>query len=306
MRNKKLLAFFSFLIILAFIVYIIIDIARKPVDVADETLASDEAAPPERWRILHEEFISDSLKAVAVSSDGYIYVGGGSLLSLYDKDLSKIRTIKTPAKITAIAVYGDTVFTTSEEQIFLFSKDGKLIGEWGPFEANSIITSVSANRNYVAVADAGNKIVFILNKRGEVKSMTGHFGEKLIIPSPYFDVCLTPDNVLYMAHTGNFRVEKRSIDGRLLSYFGESGSSPEAFCGCCNPAHFTLVPQGFITAEKGINRIKILDPEGGFTEFVSSVNDFVASVPLDVASADGRTIYGANPADGKLYVFVRR
>jgi hypothetical protein len=190
--------------------------------------------------------------------------------------------------------------------IFLLSKDGRMLTEWGPYEANCLITSVSANKGYLAIADASNKTVFILNKDGVVVSMIGNFGERLLIPSPYFDVSLTDDNVLFMAHTGNFRIETRNINGDILSAFGEPGSAPEDFCGCCNPAHFAVIPQGFVTAEKGINRIKILSTEGKFLEFVNSENEFIPSVPLDVASSDGKIIYAANPADSKLYVFVRK
>jgi hypothetical protein len=60
-----------------------------------------------------------------------------------------------------------------------------------------------------------------------------------------------------------------------------------------------------VTAEKGINRIKILNNKGDFVEFVNSKNNFIKSVPLDLASADGVTIYGAYPGDSKLYVFNR-
>ena len=88
--------------------------------------------------------------------------------------------------------------------------------------------------------------------------------------------------------------------------FGEPGMAPGAFCGCCNPAHFIVTPNGFITSEKGINRIKILGKSGEFIEFVTSRNKFVPSIPLDLASADGNILYAANPADSKLYVFRRK
>jgi hypothetical protein len=52
--------------------------------------------------------------------------------------------------------------------------------------------------------------------------------------------------------------------------------------------------------------IVILDEKGEFVEFVSADNNFTASIPLDIASPDGKTIYAANPADSKLYVFKRR
>ena len=307
MNKKKYLALFSLVIILAFIGYIIYDTARPARDNEEQTsLADNEAKLPDQWRIQQEVFIREGLNAVAVSADGDIYLGGDSFISCYNKELKETWNLDTPEKITAISVYGDTVFAASEELIFLLNKNGKLICEWGPYEVNCIITSVSANKDYLAIADAGNKTVFILRKDGEVLSMIGHFGEKLIIPSPYFDVNLTDDNNLFLANTGYFRIEKRTVDGKILSSFGEPGSALENFCGCCNPAHFALIPQGFVTAEKGINRIKIMGPEGGFIEYVSSENDFIASVPLDVASADGKTIYGANSADYKLYVFTRR
>ena len=88
--------------------------------------------------------------------------------------------------------------------------------------------------------------------------------------------------------------------------FGVAGTAPEAFCGCCNPAHIAAIPQGFVTAEKGINRIKILDRDGNFVEFVSSSNDFVESQPLDLASSDGKKIYAANKADNNIYLFIRK
>ena len=135
--------------------------------------------------------------------------------------------------------------------------------------------------------------------------MIGQSDNNFVIPSPYFDVDLD-NNLLYAANTGYRRVETWSLDGRKLSEFGEAGTAPGAFCGCCNPAHFSSIPQGFVTAEKGINRIQILDREGNFIEFVSSHNSFSQSVPLDVASADGVTIFAANSDDNNLYLFKRK
>ncbi len=160
-------------------------------------------------------------------------------------------TLKMPARITALSADGDTVFAASEELIYLISLDGKMISEWGPYEANSIITSISAHGSHIAFADAGIKRIFILKKKGEVVSMIGQSDNRFIIPSPYFDVALFGSNLLYMANTGNHRIETWTTDGIFLEHCGEPGTAPGAFCGCCNPAHFAVVPQGFVTAEKG-------------------------------------------------------
>ncbi|MFH0841882.1 MAG: hypothetical protein V1903_04595 [Bacteroidota bacterium] len=301
--RKRLTAFLSLLVILVFIGYIILDTARPAGDQPDETAADKLSGPEDQWRIAQEIFVMEGLNAVAVSEHGTLFTGGESFVKCYSNDLKEIWSIETSDKITALAVFNDTLYAATEELVLVINKEGKILVEWGPYESKCLFTSITANGSHVAVADAGNKTVFIFTKEGVVSSMIGHFDEKLIIPSPYFDVFLTPKNILYMAHTGNFRIEKRSIEGKLLSSFGEPGTEPGAFCGCCNPAHFTVTPGGFITAEKGINRIKILGTEGGFVEYVSSENDFIASVPLDIATNDDKTIYGVNPADGKLYVF---
>jgi len=306
MAKKKILALFSLVIILVFIGYIVYDTVKRDRKPAETVTGINDTVPGDKWQISKVIDVQEGLKAVTATTEGNIYAGGESFIVSYDNQLNKLWQIETPTRITALAMNGDTLFAASEEVIYLVSPGGEIISEWGPYEANCLITSASANKDYLAIADAGNKTVFIIKKDGEVHAMIGHFGEKLLIPSPYFDVYLTEDNRLYMAHTGKFRIETWTTDGRFVASFGESGSGPEAFCGCCNPAHFTVVPQGFVTAEKGINRIKILGAIGGFVEYVSSVNDFVASTPLDVASVDGKIIYGANSADSKLYVFKRK
>jgi outer membrane protein assembly factor BamB len=245
------------------------------------------------------------LSSVAVSEDGIIFLGGDSFVKSLNPDLTELWNLNTESKITSIAITSDTVFAATTETILLVSTSGTLLSEWGPYEGNSIITSVSAGKSHLAIADAGNKRVFILKKNGEMHSMMGQSEEQFVIPSPYFDVALSGD-ILFVANTGHRRVETWTTEGKKLSQFGEPGTAPGAFCGCCNPAHFALIPQGFVTAEKGINRIKILDRNGDFIEFVSSQNNFIPSVPLDIASSDGETIYAANSANNTLYIFKRK
>ncbi len=305
--NRKIYAIISLLIILSFIGYIIYDSITSG-GVENPVEATIKAAdPPDLWRIEKELPVTDGqLISVAVSENGNLFLGGDSFLACYDESLSSKWKIKMPGKIGALSVYGDTVYAASGELLFLVDSDGRMIAEWGPYEANSIITSVSAGRKYVVFADAGAKRIFIIRKDGEVISMLGQGNEKFIIPSAYFDVAITGEDVVFAANTGHRRIEKWFVDGIKKSQFGEPGTAPGAFCGCCNPAHFAVIPQGFVTAEKGINRIKILGADGEFIEFVSSKNSFTTSVPLDVASADGITIYAADPAGSKLYVFKRK
>jgi hypothetical protein len=305
--NKKWATFFVIVIILVFIGYIVFDIAFKKEKVSDNTTIIDSSGFTDQWMV-SKVFEPDQgkLKAVAASESGNIILGGESFVSCYNSDLNALWTIKTEKPVTAVSVSDNTIFAATIETILQISGKGDLISEWGPFEDSTIITSVSSNKTLIVFADAGNRIITILDKKGNVRKMIGTSGESFNIPSPYFDVALDDKNDIFAANTGNRRIEIRSTDGTLLRYFGEPGMAPAAFCGCCNPSHFALIPGGFVTAEKGLNRIKILNEKGEFVEFVSSVNNFSPRNPLDVASVDGRIIYGANPADSKLYVFKRK
>ena len=173
--------------------------------------------------------------------------------------------------------------------ILVIGSNGKLEDEWGPFEDKSFITSVASNHTRVAYADAGNKMVVILDKQGRVEKIIGQNDGQFILPSPYFDVALDSTNNLYVANTGHRRIETRSPDGKLTDEFGEPGMAPVHFADVAILLTLLLPANGFITAEKGINRIKILGKKGEFIEFVSSGNKFVPSIPLDLASADGNT-----------------
>ena len=228
--NKKIIAFFSVLIILVFIGYMIFDSVRTGGNVKNGDIIRAKDSLPDFWKI-SEEFLTKegSLKAVAVSPAGNIYLGGASFVSCYDKDLKLIWNLETSSPVTSLSNSGDTLFASTMEQILILSPDGKIKNEWGPFEDSCIITSVSSNRKFVAFADAGNKMVFILDKGGEVKKMIGQKDGQFVIPSPYFDVALDYDNNLFIANTGHRRVETRTIEGVLKSSFGEPGTAPGAF-----------------------------------------------------------------------------
>jgi hypothetical protein len=296
------------ILLLVFIGYMVFDLVlrkenvhAKPSEVADSIIA-------DQW-IIEKVFDAGKgkLKAVAVSKDGNIILGGETFIAYYNSGYLMQWESKTEMEVTAVAVSADKVYAAVKNKIQVFNLKGEKDAEWGPYEEESIITSITANDTYVVFADAASKTVFVLDTGGEVKYLIGKSGEPFIIPSPYFDVGLGTDNILYIANTGNRRIERRKVDGTLIDYFGEAGLAPGAFCGCCNPANFALLPDGFVTAEKGVNRIKILNKQGEFVEFVSSVNDFLPPLPLDIASsADGQIIYGANPADSKLYIFKRK
>jgi hypothetical protein len=306
--NKKLALYISLAIIILFILFIVYD------TMTSDNIAIDQKAvtlPDEQQEAMWEiaaELVTPygDLKAVATTDRG-VLIGGDSFIALYNYDLKLLWDSLLSDPIRAIAAYGDTIYASTIETILLFTSEGEQIDEWGPFDDNSIITCVAANRDYVAIADAGDKVVFVLNKAGALVSLVGQPGNQYVVPSPYFDVSFSDDDFLVTANPGKRYIEFRTIKGEITSYFGEAGIALEYFCGCCNPSHFAFLPGGnLVTAEKGINRIKIVEPDGDLVELVAQPEKFTASVPVDLAVSKENLIYAANPVNSILYVYKRK
>jgi len=306
--NKKLALYISLAIITLFIIFIVYDtMTGKNVAIDQEVIALPDEQHEAMWEITAELVTPyGGLKAVATTNEG-VLIGGDSFIALYSYDLKPLWNSSLSNPISAIAAYGDTIYATTVETVLLFSSEGEQIDEWGPFDDNSIFTSVAANRDYVAIADAGDKMVFVLNKAGALVSLVGQPGNQFVIPSPYFDVSFSDDGFLVTTNPGKRNIEFRTIKGEITSYFGEAGMALEYFCGCCNPSHFVFLPGGnLVTAEKGINRIKIVEQDGDLVELVARLEQFTASVPVDLAVSKENLIYAANPESSILYVFKRK
>lgn len=146
-----------------------------------------------------------------------------------------------------------------------------------------------------------------MNREGALKHFFGQPGNQFLVPSPYFDVSFLEDGTLGVANPGKRRIEYRTVNGEIISVFGEEGVGLEEFCGCCNPSHFAFMPDGrIVTAEKGINRMKMLDQNGNLIELVAQLQEFKASIPLDLAISNEGIIYAANGANSILYIFERK
>jgi hypothetical protein len=305
--NKRWATVTIIVLLLVFVGYIVVDLTLRQETSQGTTVIADTTVNEDMWfaeRIFEPG--KGQLNALSVTNNGRIILGGELYIAFYDQDFNLQWEYKPEMPVTALTEFGDHIYAAIQNIILVLNMKGEKLDEWGPFETNAHITSLAANEKWVAFADAANKKVFVLDREGVMKTIIGKPEDPFILPSFYFDIAFDSEDNLFVANTGNRRIEKRKIDGTLLSYFGEAGTDKSAFCGCCNPSHFILIPGGFVTAEKGINRIKILNGKGEFMEFVSSANRFVPALPLDIASQDGKVIYGANPADSKVYVFKRK
>jgi len=309
--NRRLGAIAAIAVIVAFTAFIIYDITTgslftdKPVTETGDNIVYPEPA----WHVDRKITFPDTkLWAVTVTADDRLVAAGSGFLTLYDTELNPVWTAPHEAEITALTSNGEIIYAATEKTILLFSAaDGSPITEWGPWEENSLITSISAAGGRVALADAGMRRVYILNSEGSMLSFFGHQGEEFIIPSGYFDLRLIGDTSMWVVNPGKLRLELRDFSGNITSTFGEPGLAPEAFSGCCNPSHFTMISDNMVaTSEKGISRIKIMTLAGELVDYVALPDQFRSALPLDLAADSRGNLFAASTYESVIYIYRRK
>ena len=103
-----------------------------------------------------------------------------------------------------------------------------------------------------------------------------------------FDFCpgTAPDS-LVVANLGAFKVQTFKA-GTKEAEFGQRGSKPEEFHGCCNPVNVACLADGsIVTVEKSPTRVKIYDKEGKASAKVTGLTELVegcSTIPITVDS----------------------
>jgi hypothetical protein len=204
------------------------------------------------------------------------------------------------------------VFLAYHNVIEIFNSEGIAVDRWEKFEENAIITSIAFKGDMVFVADAGNHTVYRFNTNGDAQSsfdgtgrLEGNYG--FILPSPYFDLEVDPDDQLWVVNPGLLKVENYTDDGVMRAFWGKPSFDVDGFTGCCNPAHIAILRDGsFVTSEKGLKRIKVYKPSGELDCVVAAPDDFgEEEEPADVAVDDKGHIYALDMAQNKIRIFAR-
>ena len=281
-------------------------------------LAPLEAASSERTLYREEAVIDLPLeepRGIAVGADGRLYVAGDRRLLAYGPDGALVREAPLEAAPRCLAVDGaGGLFVGFQDHLEVYHGTLERSAVWTYLGERALITSVSAGREAVYVADAGNRAVLRFTPSGRLtRRFTGADRSGFLLPSPYFDVAVRDGGPgskerVWVVNTGRHRLECYDPDGRRTASWGRPSTTVEGFCGCCNPVHIALLADGsFATAEKGLARVKIHDPDGLFVGVAAGPEQLGTSSPgLDLA-VDGRDrLYVLDPAGRRVVVLGRR
>lgn len=241
------------------------------------------------------------------------YVGGEDSLLIFNKNGELLNTIHTGFETTALAIsiQGD-MLVGALDHLENWTPDGKRKAVWETRNENVFITGIAVSDSSVFIADAGNKIVYHYNLRGDFLNEIGRKDSLrgipgFVIPSAYFDVAMGRDSELWVVNSGLHQLEAYDPSGRLLSSWTKTSMTLDGFSGCCNPSHIALLSDGsFVTSEKGLVRIKIHRPDGSFSCVVAAPHQFEkGTTGLDLAVDSEQKIIVLDPKQRKIRVFQR-
>jgi hypothetical protein len=252
------------------------------------------------------------LRGVAVGPEDRVYAVGDKALVILGSDGKQIKKVDIEKAPTCVAVAPDsTIYVGLMDHLQVFDKEGVKKAAWPKAGPADWITSIAATDKDVFVADFGNKAVVHYDRDGKILGRLGDPGPvagtgKFEVPSPYFDVAVDGAGKPWVAHTGRQRLETFKEDGTLSSTWGKQDNNIEGFSGCCNPSHFAMMKNGmFITAEKGLPRIKVHKSSGEFVGVVAAPKDFEKGIHgLDVAVDSKDRILVVDPATSTIRVYV--
>jgi hypothetical protein len=285
MKQKFIIAA-AVLLLIVVVVFMIRDLfqpSNQQENIYDYSI--EEFTTIDSFQIAYVEFIRfapdiEKPKALAFDDEGMLYVAGKQKVLVYNQELKFVRAFKLPDVAKAIFAKKNQLYISFEHHIEVWSAKGEQKQVWAPYNKQSFIASIAGAHGLVYAADAANKLVLKYNKEGQLlgtigKEDTVQRKSRFFVPSPYFDVCIGREGQLWVVNPGFHQLEAWNGQGELISTWKRTSMNLDGFSGCCNPSHIALLSDGaFVTAEKGLVRVKVHEPSGDFRSVVAGPADF--------------------------------
>ena len=242
-------------------------------------------------------------RAIAAGPDDKIYVAGDRAVLIFDAQGRQLarRTLSEPPGCLTVdsASHPGWVYAGMTDHVEVYAEDGSRLAAWPSLGAKAQLTSLAVGREDFFAADAGNRIVWHYDLAGKLLGRIGdrdvkHDVPGFVVPSPYFDLALDPDGLLWVVNPASHHLMAFNTRGQIKVSWGKTSLAIDGFSGCCNPANIAILPDGsIVTAEKGVPRIKVY----------SSAGDLAAVVAGPETLAPTATITEETRSDHKLGVF---
>lgn len=318
MKNKGIILFLT-LLAAAIVVIVLLDLRSNRTDLRPDNpydLGLDQYSQVDSALVHYREVLNLSLNesekiGIAFGMDR-IWVIGTNYLQAISREGAMLLKKELDKSPTSITVYHSDIYIAFGDEIRRFGEDGSQVAAWARLGDSTLITGLAANDSLLYAADAGKRRVLKYKTDGTLlaeidgKRETGDL-HGFIIPSPYFDLGFAPDGELWVVNPGKHAFENYTPDGRLRGYWSKSSAGIDGFSGCCGPAQIAILPDGsFVTAEKGLVRIKVHHPNGDLQSVVAPPAKFPNGIHApDLALGNNGIIYALDFDQKIIRVFEK-
>lgn len=256
----------------------------------------------------------ETTDAIAVDPEGRIYLAGDKKVTVFDKSGNVMRQIDLDAEPTCLAIDDAAIIVGLTDTIEILDLQGVETGRWkvSPDSDAALLTSIAVDKDNIFAADAIHKVVWRYDRNGTLVNQIGAKDTQrnipgFVVPSPYFDVAMAPDGLLRVVNPGRHLIEAYTVNGDREWAWGKPSVNIEGFSGCCNPINMALLPDGgYVTAEKGLVRVKTYDAEGHFVGVVAGPDQLGWVEPLGVCQSpeecSTKSLDVAVDPEGRVYV----
>lgn len=263
-------------------------------------------------------------RRLSIGPDQNLYLSAGHYVCVLDAHGNRLRETALPGPVRCAAAASDgLIYVGLRDQIQVLDSTGQRRTAWPVPDKKAWLTGLAVSASEVFAADSGARVVWRYDRSGK---LLGRIGQKdparnipgFVLPSPFLDVELHPDGLLWVNNPGRHKVMAFTPEGDLELEWGRPTFAIEGFCGCCNPIALTVLPDGrIVTCEKGLPRVKVYSVHGELESVVAGPTAFAENLQgcdpadcttggLDAAVDAAGRIYVLDPVANVVRVFARR
>jgi sugar lactone lactonase YvrE len=252
---------------------------------------------------------AEALRALAIGPDDRLYAAGDSKLVVFSPEGELLETWPTERPGHAIAVDASgELYVGQPGQVQIFAAAGRLRGTWRDAERLGLVTAIGFAGDSVILADARDRCLRRYDRSGTFRNDIGKDNRMkgFLIPNGCLDFVVDADATIHACNPGKHRIERHTLDDRLLGHIGRfGGTDPAGFSGCCNPTNVTLTGAGqLVVTTKAEPLVKVYTVAGRLLALVGE-GDFDPNCKnMDVAVDSRGRIYVADTARLHICVFA--
>lgn len=250
---------------------------------------------------------STTLRSVAVDTHDRLYAAGDAEVKVFDEAGRVERRWTTSSPGWSIAVDRDQrVYVGEDGQIEIFTANGRLVATWRNSKRLGRVTAIDFVNDDVLAGDAMGRAIRHFDRDGAFLNDIGANNrmQGFLIPNGVVQFGVGADGVIHAANPGKHRVERYTLDDRLLGHIGRfDGTDPAGFGGCCNPTNVAVAGGRIYVTEKADPRAKVYDLDGRLIAVIASGVFDLNCKNMDIAVDSRGRVYVTDTVRREILAF---